>query len=369
MTEGAYRCRGNCYLTERCSLTRTCLSNLLSVALFVEEAPPSALSTALFLPLTSTPVELLPPFALPSQCESVLVVLEPGSVVLVVLLPYFCPPIALALEWWWEVDPKLLTLWGLFFWEPAWLLSGSKSPQLDDLKWFFCRTSVSLAFDSFAGLWEPLTLPISPISLADRVTLPEGNTLPLVGAFVEVSGDGFDLVAETVLSLCRWSFFSDAMDATNNRITRRKPEKKDQRLLLQTWNGTRRTGIPGWGSMPSYHGNEQTFVVVSHWWCGSSVNVLSCRIYSRSDLISADPNRHECPLVQPLCPSGQLERRSLSGGGKLGMSDLATINGTWKRTLSQVPTTALFLVVWKTKINLWWRPGNEPTLIFESPSE
>ena len=226
MTEGAYRCRGNCYLTERCSLTRTCLSNLLSVALFVEEAPPSALSTALFLPLTSTPLELLPPFTLPSQCESVLAVLEPGSVVLVVLLPYFCPPTALGLEWWWEVDPKVPTLWGLFFWEPAWLLSGSKSPQLDDLKWFFCRTSVSPAFDSFAGLWGPLTLPFSPISLADRVSLLEGNTLPLVGAFVEVSGDGFDLVAETLLSLCRWSFFSDAMDATNNRITRRKPERK-----------------------------------------------------------------------------------------------------------------------------------------------
>lgn len=85
MTEG---CHGNCYLTEQYSLTKTCLSNLLSVALFVEKAPPSELSTA--LPLAGTP---LPPFALPS---SVFAVLEAGSVA---LLPYFCPPTALALEW------------------------------------------------------------------------------------------------------------------------------------------------------------------------------------------------------------------------------------------------------------------------------
>ena len=200
MTEG---CHGNRYLTEQYSLTKTCLSNLLSVALFVEKAPPSELSTAQFLPLAGTP---LPPFVLPS---SVFAVLEAGSVV---LLPYFCPRTALALEWWWEVDPKLPTLWALFLWDPVWqLLSGCKSPQLDDLKCVFCKTSVSPAFTSFPGLWEPSILPFSPIFLADTVALLEGSTLSLVGAFVDVSRDGFGLVAETVFSLCSWGFFSDAM--------------------------------------------------------------------------------------------------------------------------------------------------------------
>ena len=87
MTEG---CHGNRYLTEQYSLTKTCLSNLLSVALFVEKAPPSELSTA--LPLAGTPLGLLSLFVLPN----VFAVLEAGSVA---LLPYFCPPTALALEW------------------------------------------------------------------------------------------------------------------------------------------------------------------------------------------------------------------------------------------------------------------------------
>lgn len=38
---------------------------------------------------------------------------------------------------------------------------------------------------------------------------------------------------------------------------------------------------------------------------------------SVSDLFFfCDPYGHECPHVQPLCPSGKLERGSLPGGGK-----------------------------------------------------